>query len=323
MEIPYTDLIQNAIKAPSGHNTQPWKFEIGDSSITIYPDYGRSLPVVDADNHALFISLGCALENLAIAAAHFGFDTKTIINTQPANKEHIIVQLTRSSAKREDLLYQFIGIRQSTRNIYNGNPISVEDIKKLKQVSLQEDVNAILLTDKASHQPIIELVKEASTLQFRNPAFVCELIRWIRFNKKAAIQNGNGLFAGATGNPSVPAWFGKWFMKFSVDADKEANKAADLISSSSALMVFIGRRNDIRAWINVGRSFERTMLTATSLNIHHAHVNMPCEELKVRKKMIDYLHLPDGEQPLLLIRLGYSKKMPYSFRRQVEEVIVK
>ena len=68
MENQFKEIIHYATLAPSGHNTQPWKFSIKDNSILIYPDYSRRLSVVDPDDHALFISLGCALENLVIAA---------------------------------------------------------------------------------------------------------------------------------------------------------------------------------------------------------------------------------------------------------------
>jgi hypothetical protein len=53
-------LVECAIKAPSGHNTQPWKFEDIDDGIIIHPDFSRALSVVDIDNNALYISLGCA-----------------------------------------------------------------------------------------------------------------------------------------------------------------------------------------------------------------------------------------------------------------------
>ncbi len=43
-------LVECAIKAPSGHNTQPWKFENIENGIIIHPDFKRALPVVDADN---------------------------------------------------------------------------------------------------------------------------------------------------------------------------------------------------------------------------------------------------------------------------------
>mgnify|MGYP001033493718 FL=1 len=45
-----TDFIQipsYASKAPSGHNTQPWKFHIADNTITVIPNFEVALPVVD------------------------------------------------------------------------------------------------------------------------------------------------------------------------------------------------------------------------------------------------------------------------------------
>ncbi len=73
-------IIKYAAKAPSGHNTQPWKFKIENDSISVLPDFTRGLPVVDSDNHALYISLGCALENMLIAANQFDYETKITIN---------------------------------------------------------------------------------------------------------------------------------------------------------------------------------------------------------------------------------------------------
>jgi hypothetical protein len=48
---------------------------------------------------------------------------------------------------------------------------------------------------------------------------------------------------------------------------------------------------------------------------------MPCEELEVRQKLIEQFNL-GSKHPLLLIRFGYSEKMPYSLRRDAEKVIL-
>jgi hypothetical protein len=59
MKVPYKELIQNAVKAPSGHNTQPCKFGIGEPD-NYLPEYGQVLTDVDAGNHTLFINPGFA-----------------------------------------------------------------------------------------------------------------------------------------------------------------------------------------------------------------------------------------------------------------------
>jgi len=65
-------LIRYAILAPSGHNSQPWRFLINNSSIEIWPEYERRRSAVDPDDRELYISLGCATKNLEVAANYFG-----------------------------------------------------------------------------------------------------------------------------------------------------------------------------------------------------------------------------------------------------------
>jgi hypothetical protein len=67
-----TDLVRYATLAANGHNTQPWRFVARASGLSVLPDFSRRTPVVDPDDHHLWISLGCAAENLLIAAAARG-----------------------------------------------------------------------------------------------------------------------------------------------------------------------------------------------------------------------------------------------------------
>ncbi|NCA72888.1 MAG: Tat pathway signal protein, partial [Sphingobacteriia bacterium] len=66
------ELVSHVILAPSSHNTQCWLFRLGPDRIEILPDRGRRCPVVDPDDHHLFVSLGCAAENLLQAAPALG-----------------------------------------------------------------------------------------------------------------------------------------------------------------------------------------------------------------------------------------------------------
>ena len=75
MEEQLTFLLRYAILAPSGPNTQPWKFAISGNIISVFADLERSLIHVDPDNRTLFMSVGCAIANLVTAGKHFGFST--------------------------------------------------------------------------------------------------------------------------------------------------------------------------------------------------------------------------------------------------------
>ena len=62
------DLVRFATLAPNGHNTQPWRFRIGADKIDLLADFARRTPVVDPDDHHIYVSLGCAAENFILAA---------------------------------------------------------------------------------------------------------------------------------------------------------------------------------------------------------------------------------------------------------------
>jgi len=316
------NLTKYAIKAPSVHNSQPWKFKLGDNSITIFPDYERILPVADQDSRELFISLGCALENLIIAAGYFGYHTKIEMKMEDPFKESIRVELSSGNNQNYDQLFKNIEIRQSTRSKYNKALIPPEDIEKLNEAGNQDQVLFLLLTAPGYIEPIIEITKRATVLQLFRKEFINELMQWIRFNRRTAKKTGDGLYSGTIGSPSVPKWLGKLFMNLTFDPKREARKNVNLMKNSSGILIFIAKENNKEAWVNLGRSFQRVALTATSLNINHAHINSACEEIAARKKLAEVLQLNHEEQPLLIIRIGYSAKRPYSFRRPLEEVLI-
>ncbi|CAG1004049.1 partial Putative NAD(P)H nitroreductase, partial [Gammaproteobacteria bacterium] len=104
------EIIRYATLAPSGHNTQPWKFAINDNIIRILPDFTRHLAIADPDDREIFISLGCALENLVIAAQQMGYDNDT--DLFPANDpDAIVVRLNESKAKSNSNLFDAITAR--------------------------------------------------------------------------------------------------------------------------------------------------------------------------------------------------------------------
>jgi len=112
------ELVRYATLAPSGHNTQCWRFRLDNRSIVILPDLSRRTPVVDPDDHHLYVSLGCAAENLLLAARAFGFMGNAHFNS--ASDGAIRAALERSKAE-ESPLFKAIPHRQCTRTDYAAN----------------------------------------------------------------------------------------------------------------------------------------------------------------------------------------------------------
>lgn len=320
------DLIRYAVMAPSGHNTQPWVFVIGDGRITIRPDFSRRLPVVDPDDHALFISLGCALENLVLAAEHESLEASVAYCPDDTAQSAIQVALAPAgldvqgeSNSTTARLFAAIPERQSTRRTFDGRPLPWTVCEELQAVAADPLVTTRLITEHSGMETVAEHVEAAARAQFEDPAFVAELMHWIRFSRKEAAVRRDGLSAHAMGQPSVPRWLGESLMRLATGPRREAARAAGQVRSSSAVMVFTATEETPEAWMRTGRCFERAALWATAEGIKHAHVNMPCEVPAVRDRFQRALGLPG--RPLLLIRLGYAKPMPSSWRRPVGDVI--
>lgn len=315
----FIEIIKDATKAPSGHNTQPWKFKIDKQQIVITPDFTKRLIVVDPDDHALFVSLGCALENLLLSAKVHGYSPKVKMNFT-GDQNEIIVDLLKNGIEQKDVLYDYIVSRQSTRNEYDTELIPKALIDQLKASNSYDEVEIIFFTEKEQINRLKPYIMEGSDRQFNNKEFVNELVSWIRFNEKTAKKSGDGLWAPCTGSPNVPKFIGKIAVKNFTSAKSEAKRWGNLINKSAGFALFVARDNSKDNWVKLGQSFQRFGLRATRLNIKHAHANMPCEELEVRKKLIKELNL-GNRHPLLLVRFGYAEKMPYSFRRPVDEVL--
>lgn len=314
-------IIKYAAKAPSGHNTQPWKFKIGNDTISLLPDFTRTLPIVDSDNHALYISLGCALENLIIAANEFNYETKIEINSKDSGLS-IRVNLFKGMETKKPELFNYIVKRQVTRSKYKPNKIPYKVLSQLFNDSHEKGVYLKLFLSETEIKSLMPYIIEGNALQFNNKVFVNELVSWLRFSEKEVMLKGDGLWSASMGLPNTGRFIGNVVMKKFVSAGSEARRLEKLIQATAGLALFMVEKNEPYYWIKLGQSFQRFGLKAAKYNISHAHVNMPCEELEVREKLIHDFQLKDLT-PLLLIRFGFSDPMPYSFRRNISNLILR
>jgi hypothetical protein len=311
------DLVRMATLAANGHNTQPWRFRLADQQISILPDLSRRTDVVDPDDHHLYVSLGCAAENLVIAAAARGHACAVAI--APGDAPQIDVTLS-ATEPAPGALYQAIPLRQSTRSVYDGQPISSADMALLAAAAREEGVEVQLFTTPADREAILDFVIAGNSAQMDDPAFVHELVDWIRFSPGHAVATGDGLFGACSGNPVLPEWIGPTLFKMVFRKGAENDKYRDQVRSSAGIAVFIGKRADPEHWIKVGRSFQRFALQATALGIRNAHLNQPVEVASVRPEFARWLGMPDA-RPDLVIRFGRAPAMPMSLRRPVSAVL--
>ncbi len=312
------ELVRYATLAASSHNTQPWRFKLEADRITVLPDFSRRCPVVDPDDHHLFTSLGCATENLVLAAEAYGLHANVSLPLQPEKAIQIDLE---SATPRDSDLFQAIPDRQCTRATYDSKPVPTEQLADLELAAKGEGVSVQLFTDNKQMEDILEYVIAGNSAQMNDDDFVQELKDWIRFNEAALVKHRDGLFSASSGNPTFPNWVANIILKFAFTEDGENDKYRDQIRSSAGIIAFVSERNDKAGWIQVGKCYQRFALQSTAFGLRHSFVNQAVEVPEVRAQFARYLGIGD-KRPNLLLRFGFGPLMPRSVRRPIDQVLV-
>ncbi|MCK6605776.1 MAG: twin-arginine translocation signal domain-containing protein [Ignavibacteriaceae bacterium] len=310
-------ILEYAVMAPSGHNTQPWKIAFTNNSITIYPDFSRRLPVVDPDDRELLISLGCIAETILITARAMGYQTGISLNEEEPS---IRIDLIPGSEKDYRFL-SYIKSRQCTRNMYDGKSIPEDHIRILSESEKDLSAGIHLLSGEGKSDEIVSATAKAARIQYENPAFMDELKFWIRFNRAEAEEKQDGLFSASSGNPQSPRWIGKLFMNLFFSCDDQIKNECEMLRSSSALFLITTPDDSLNSLIDAGRLYMRFSVISTSLNIKSAFHNQPVEEGSTRFDLSEIFDA-GSRFPQLLLRAGYSERMPDSPFRRVDNVII-
>lgn len=315
----YLFMVEQAVKAPSGHNTQPWLFKLSENGIEIHPNFEKTLPVVDADSRELFISLGCTAENLCIAASYMGYGTIVDID----NSGIITIGLKKDPDVQKDSLFDQITVRQTNRSVYNGKSIAEDTVAMLKSTPLKRGIKAYFYKNGTKDfDSILAYIVKGNIVQMSDDAFTDELKSWMRFNKKHQNRTNDGLSYAVFGSPNLPKFIVKPIISGMLNPKAQNKGDVKKMQSSSHFVLFTIQANTRKEWVELGMHLERFLLKSTGLGIVHAYLNQPNEVSSISMEMAEALNIPD-EYPTILLRIGYGEKMPYSKRKGVEEVIIK
>jgi nitroreductase len=306
-----TFLLNYAILAPSSHNSQPWKFNVTKDEILVFADKSRSLQVADADQRELYLSLGCALENLIIAADHFDYNCS--VAYFPGEKDLVarVVLLPAAVSSRDPRLFSAILSRQTNRNPYEMRAISEADLETIKSLSSDPDAAIFLVNDSATKKSFQDLVVQANGIQYSDANYKSELGHWL----------GQGVM-GPTGVQAKMAQLAVVFLDM---GPQQTKKDALLINSTPYLGFISTANNDSISSLKAGRTLERFWLAATALGISLHPMSQALEVQQTKANLTGLLPAGSGMmQVQQAFRLGYAKSTSeHSTRRPLKEVLIK
>jgi hypothetical protein len=312
-------LLRYAVLAPSGHNTQPWAFRVVDQGIEVYADYSRRLPVADPRDRELTISIGAAIANLRVAAAHFGLDSNVLYSPVTRDPETALALVTfcETCNPREDLrrLFGAVTRRHTNRVAFETREIEPEILGKICELVDASDHLRFVLSQERGRAA--ELVEEADQRLLANPMWRIELSHWVRTNDTSA---NDGLCGDAFVIPGPLAAFAPWLVRSFDVGDVRGRADRDLAENAAGLLVLMSDE-DQASLLRAGESLELLLLALTALGVQYAFLNQPIQVPELRRELWNLVRTP--RPPQVLLRIGYAAAVKHAApRRRVASVTV-
>ncbi|WP_433754570.1 Acg family FMN-binding oxidoreductase [Nocardia sp. CA-135398] len=303
-----------AVRAPSVHNVQPWRWRIGSRSIHLYLDPERALPSTDPDQRELVLSCGAALHHLCVALAALGWSAVVHRLPNPADPNHLAaVELLRHRSTPLDIaLSAAISRRQTDRRHYSSWPIPHG---YLGLVTERAAALGAIVT-QAGNRPrevLIEAMRTAAALHAGDVEYRFELANW-----SGRHSSDDGVPARST--PRVESHDGLPAREFAApalaDGALEPDYAELLVISTSA--------DDRLSRLRAGEAMSAVLLTATNIGLATCLLTEPLELADLRNRV--RLEVLDGvAQPQAVLRIGWlptsAPSLPVTPRRSVEDVL--
>ena len=306
-------LLRYAILAPSTKNSQPWAFSVQANRVHLLAEVERGQPIADPDRRELYISLGCALENLLVAAEHFGFRHGVTYFPERGQDELVATVIFASggvpSHARAGATLNAILRRHNDNSVFRDAPVPAEVRRRLVACCTEPELRISLTSDRQFRRWINALTVEADRTEFADPAFRKELAYWI----------GQGVF----GAPPLIAGLGGLAVS-KIDLGETVGQQDHAIVESAALLGLISAEGDHHvAHVRTGQLFERLWLTATAMGVSVHPMSQTMRRPELRAAVADLLPYP-GWIPQHLFRVGYSSREveDHTPRRPVEDVLV-
>ncbi len=175
------DVVELACRAPSTHNSQPWRWRVRGHTIDLYADPARRLERADPDSRNLTISCGAALHHAQVAARGLGFQPRVERLPEPARPELLArVTLTHRHRDEDDLTaLRMLRRRRTDRRRFTSWPVSAQRLEGLRLAASTWGCSADPVTDMVSRVQVEHLMSRAHQSQAQDPDVAEEHRDWM------------------------------------------------------------------------------------------------------------------------------------------------
>jgi hypothetical protein len=308
-------LITTAARAPSVHNTQPWRFRVGPAGVDLWCDPWRKLRV-DPAGREMLISCGTALYGLRLAIRSLGYEPVVELLPDPARLRLMARVQAGAAVPASDWdrkLLAAVPHRHTHRGPFDSDPLPPGLLAGLQHDALAERATLVLVDGRIAYQRLATIVAAAARRGDLDPRARADVRNWTRTTGSTARDGVPALaFGDRTGSRDGPLAQ----RDFDLGRGIARLRAGAVPPPVTAVLVTAG---DSRAdWLRAGQALYRLLLRAATDWVFASLHTQPLEYTSTRRQIRDQLALPG--HPQVLLQLGKTDIAPATPRRPIDEL---
>lgn len=271
-------ILDYAIWAPSGDNSQPWAFQINGDRLLIYNLPNKDNPYLNFKQSGSHIAHGGLIENIVIAAPHFGYFAEVLLfPSSPAHKDLVAsISFDKSRTYKSDPLFTFIKERHTNRRPYENTPLTSEQRESILKTPEELGFGLFKLLESEGKKKIVGGAGAlAEIVILENKMLHSYLFKDVVWTEKEEKEKRHGLYIKTMEfNPIQKILFRlasqRSLMKFAIQLGLPkfiAKEDSKLYATGSALGIVAMPDHTKYDAINAGRVIQRIWLKATAMGI--------------------------------------------------------
>jgi len=308
-------IIDLARRAPSVHNTQPWRWRIDGRVLELRADRARQLRVADPLGRNLMISCGCALHHAVVGAGALGWSSRVEMLPERAEPD-LLARLHLVPVEVPDNSWDVlrnIAERRTDRRRFTNWPVPSGRLEDLAAQASHWGAQVLALTDATQRWRVEGLVDRAIASQELDGRFRAEQREWTDRGLLDGVPSA-ALTAGlshATGPRT----------RFTQPSTLTTDRT---IESTDGLLLVGTTTEGPRSWLCAGQALSALWLAATDGGLAVVPLSQ-VTELNATRLALRYDVMYGSIEPQILARVGWQEigraELQPTPRRPLDDIV--